>query len=140
MDDNQQRDLQAITLAVMQLLDTWELDGAQIQRLLCLPADFRTRTLAKVRMGHQSLPDDPQVLVRANLLLRIADALRTAYPRNPRMSGRWIRQPHRRFGSRTPLTILLDDGEPGLVSVLSELDCTFSWDMTGSQAASSAPG
>ena len=79
------------------------------------------------------LPDDPAVLRRARYLLRISDALRTTYPLNPRMSGRWVRQGHRRFGRRSPLSIILRDGESGLIAVLSELDCTFSWDLTGSK-------
>ena len=63
----------------------------------------------------------------------------TTYPMNPRMSGRWVRQGHRRFGRRTPLSIILNDGESGLIAVLAELDCTFSWDLTGSMANTSRP-
>ena len=85
------------------------------------------------------LPDDPVVLRRARYLLRIADALRTTYPRNPRMSGRWVRQGHRRFGRRSPLSMILRDGESGLIAVLSELDCTFSWDLTGSTSSGYTP-
>ena len=70
---------------------------------------------------------------------RIADALRTTYPRNPRMSGRWVRQGHRRFGRRSPLSMILRDGESGLIAVLSELDCTFSWDLTGSKSMGYRP-
>jgi len=58
--------------------------------------------------------------------------LRTTYPCNPEMAGRWIRMRHRRFRNKTPLHMLLNEGETGLIAVLSELDCTFSWDLTGS--------
>jgi hypothetical protein len=128
----QQQALGDITRAVMTLLDSWQLDAREIQSVLCLPEKTRARALNKFREGTDTLPDDPVVLRRAGYLLRISDALRTTYPMNPRMSGRWVRQGHRRFGRRTPLSIILNDGESGLIAVLSELDCTFSWDLTGS--------
>lgn len=134
MSEQQQQALSEITQAVMQLLDSWQLDTREIQGILCLPDKMRVRALNKFREGTEVLPDDPAVLRRAGYLLRIADALRTTYPMNPRMSGRWVRQGHRRFGKRTPLSIILSDGESGLIAVLSELDCTFSWDLTGSTA------
>ena len=130
----QQQALGEITRAVMGLLDSWQLETREIQGVLCLPEKMRTRALNKFREGTDVFPDDPAVLRRAGYLLRISDALRTTYPMNPRMSGRWVRQGHRRFGRRTPLSIILNDGESGLIAVLSELDCTFSWDLTGSTA------
>jgi hypothetical protein len=138
MNDAKQQALTDITRAVMQLLDGWKLDTAQMQAILALPSDVRARAFQRFREGATALPDDPAVLRRANYLLRIADSLRTTYPLNPEMSGRWIRQPHRRFGKRSPLSIILNEGESGLIAVLSELDCTFSWDLTGSKAVSSS--
>jgi hypothetical protein len=131
-DDQLQARLQ-ITQAVMGLLDSWELDTEQMQNILCLPSNVRARAFHKFREGDEAFPDDETTLRRASYLLRIADALRTTYPRNPKMSGRWIKQAHRRFGRRTPLSIIMQDGEGGLIAVLSELDCTFSWDLTGSK-------
>jgi hypothetical protein len=140
MNETQSNALNDITQAVMSLLDSWQLDSREIQCVLNLPETVRARALNKYREGTASLPEDPVVLRRAGYLLRIADALRTTYPLNPRMSGRWVRQGHRRFGKRTPLSIMLRDGESGLIAVLSELDCTFSWDLTGSKAAGYQPG
>ena len=133
MSDTQAQARSDITQAVMALLDSWQLDSSEIQQVLSLPSNMRTRALNKFREGTDSLPEDPTVLRRAGYLLRISDALRTTYPLNPRMSGRWVRQGHRRFGRRSPLSIILRDGESGLIAVLSELDCTFSWDLTGSK-------
>lgn len=131
-DATQKQALVDVTQAVMGLLDSWQLDTREIQGILSLPETVRARALNKYREGDAALPDDPAVLRRAHYLLRIADALRTTYPLNPRMAGRWVRQGHRRFGRRSPLSIILRDGESGLIAVLSELDCTFSWDLTGS--------
>lgn len=139
MSEQQQQALSHITQAVMNLLDSWKLDTREIQAVLSLQQNVRARALNKFRDGSDVLPDDPEVLRRAGYLLRISDALRTAYPMNPRMSGRWVRQGHRRFGRRTPLSIILSDGESGMIAVLSELDCTFSWDLTGSIATSHRP-
>jgi len=139
MMSEQQQALSEVTRAVMGLLDSWQLDTREIQGVLSLPEKMRTRALNKFREGADVFPDDPTVLRRAGYLLRISDALRTAYPMNPRMSGRWVRQGHRRFGRRTPLSIILNDGEGGLIAVLAELDCTFSWDLTGSTATTYRP-
>jgi len=138
-DQKQTEALNDITQAVMGLLDSWQLDTQEIQGVLCLPENVRVRALNKFREGTDMLPDDPKVLRRAGYLLRISDALRTTYPLNPRMAGRWVRQGHRRFGRRSPLSIILRDGESGLIAVLSELDCTFSWDLTGSQSMGYRP-
>jgi hypothetical protein len=136
---DQKQALDDITQAVMGLLDSWQLDSREIQAVLCLPENVRTRALNKFRDGSDALPEDPAILRRAGYLLRIADALRTTYPLNPRMAGRWVRQGHRRFGRRSPLSIIMRDGESGLIAVLSELDCTFSWDLTGSKSMGYRP-
>ena len=139
MSEQQQQALGEITQAVMGLLDSWQLDTREIQGVLCLSEKVRVRALNKFRDGSDVFPDEPAVLRRAGYLLRIADALRTTYPMNPHMSARWVRQGHRRFGKRTPLSIILRDGESGLIAVLSELDCTFSWDLTGSTSMGYRP-
>lgn len=136
MDSTKQRALRDLTQAVMNLVDAWGLQTREAQELLGLPDKVRARSFNKFREGRESLPDDPHVLRRANYLLRISESLRTSFPRNPEMGGRWIRQPHRRFGRRTPLSLILGSGESGFIAVLSEVDCTFSWDLTGSRAVS----
>jgi hypothetical protein len=136
MDSTKQQALRDLTQAVMNLVDAWGLETREVQELLGLPDKVRARSFNKFREGREVLPDDPHVLRRANYLLRISESLRTSFPRNPEMGGRWIRQPHRRFGRRTPLSIILGSGESGYIAVLSEVDCTFSWDMTGSKAVS----
>ncbi|MGD2117044.1 MAG: DUF2384 domain-containing protein [Chromatiales bacterium] len=130
--DTQSNAIADLSRAVVQLLESWAIETRDMQSLLALPENYRARKFNKLREGQEVLPDDEKVLRRAGYLLRISDALRTTYPCNPEMAGRWIRMRHRRFGRRTPLHIILNDGESGLIAVLSELDCTFSWDLTGS--------
>ncbi|MGV6827021.1 MAG: DUF2384 domain-containing protein [bacterium] len=137
MSEAQRDPMLDVTIAVMNLLDEWKLNTAQLQAILALPENVRARSFNKFREGREALPAEPIVVRRAQYLLRIADALRTAYPMNPKMKGTWIHQRQRRFGRRTPLTMILEGGEAGLSAVLSELDCTFSWDCTGSKPVTS---
>jgi hypothetical protein len=136
MEPKKRRALGDLTQAVMDLADAWGLQTREIQEMLALPDKVRARSFQQFREGRAVFPDDPEVLRRANYLLRISESLRTSFPRNPEMGGRWIRQPHRRFGRRSPLSIILGSGESGFIAVLSEVDCTFSWDLTGSKAVS----
>lgn len=121
-----------LTKATMSVLDSWKLGSEEMCRILGLPDQVRARGFQKFR-SHQPFPDEPAVVRRADYVLRIAGALRTSYPTNPHMGQRWLRQKHRRLGA-TPLTVLLQGGEDGLVTVLAELDCTFGWDLSGSKA------
>lgn len=133
MTDVKKSALADITRTVMAIFDSWGLETKEMQTLLALPENVRARAFNKFREGSASFPAETDVLRRAQYIIRIGDALRTTYPRNPRMGERWIRQRHRRFGGRTPLSVILNGGERGMVSVLSEVDCTFSWDLTGSK-------
>jgi hypothetical protein len=46
----------------------------------------------------------------------------------------WVKRANKQFNKRSPIAVMVEDGESGLISVLSHLDCTFAWDMTGSKA------
>ena len=122
--------LMRTTSATMQVLDSWHLDTSQMQTLLAMPSTVRARAFNGFRRG-TPFPDNPVVKRRADYILRISDALRTTFPTNPNMAGRWIRQGHRRFGQNTPLSVMLQ-GEDGLIAILAQLDCTFAWDLSGS--------
>lgn len=130
MSDDKTDARMELTRATMSVLDNWKLNSSEMQAVLALPPKVGARAFNKFRQD-TPFPDEEQVLRRVNYVLRIADALRTTFPRNPEMGGRWIRQANRRLG-RSPLSVMLE-GESGLISVLSELDCTFAWDLTGSQ-------
>ena len=122
-----------LTQKVMQSLDDWGLSAAEQLSVLDLPEDIRSR---KLRSFHQDLPfpEDPNVEYRVVRLLGIIDALRTSYPKNPLMGGRWMKTPHKRFKNKTPIQAMLDDGNNGVTAVLAELDCTYAWDLSGSLA------
>jgi uncharacterized protein (DUF2384 family) len=133
-DNVKQETLVQLTRAVMQVLESWGLSSIQMRAALTLPESVGAATFHRYREGQEALPEDGDVLRRAQYMLRIADALRTTYPRNPEMAAHWIRRGHRRMGRKTPLQVITAGDEAGIIAVLSELDCTFSWDMTGSKA------
>ena len=121
-----------LTKATMSILDSWKLGLDEMRIVLGLPESVRARSFQKFR-SHEPFPDGDDIDRRVDYLLKIAGALRTSYPTNPSMAGRWLRQKHRRLG-RAPLSILLEGREDSLIAVLAELDCTFSWDLSGSKA------
>ena len=120
------------TQKVMNALDDWGLSGEQILAVLDFPETERSRHLAKYRKD-TAFPDDEKVICRVTFLLGIIDALRTTYPRNLQMGARWMAQPHVRLQNRCPLQAMLEDGETGVVAVLSELDCAYAWELSGSK-------
>lgn len=122
---------QALTEAMMWLMEQWGVDGSGQISLLGLPTGTRTRHLKRFQEG-EPLPDDPKVVDHCMDLLAIHEALRTTYPLNPMMGAHWMRTPHRRFDNRTPLGMMLERGRDGIADVLSHLDCSYSWDQTDS--------
>ena len=119
------------TLKIMAAVDDWGLSGEQIIAVMDLPEGQRTRHLQKFR-SNTPFPDSEQINLRIASLVGIVDALRTSYPRNVKMGARWMNMPHRRFQKRTPVRVMLEDGEQGVIAVLSELDCAYAWELTGS--------
>ena len=121
----------AATLKIMGAVDEWGLTGDQIIAVIDLPESQRSRHLQKFR-DDTPFPDSEQINLRMASLLGIVDALRTSYPRNLKMGARWMNMPHRRFQKRTPVRTMLEDGQVGVIAVLSELDCAYAWALTGS--------
>ncbi len=122
-----------VTRGVMNMLDAWKLSSRDIITLLDLPDSVRSRNVGRFRKD-LPFPDEPQVMKRIDYLLRISDALRTYFPRNSQMRSLWMRKANRHFHRQAPLARMVEGGENGLVSVLTHLDCTYAWDMTGSKA------
>ncbi len=123
----------AETYRTISLLESWGLAAHQMQTLLQLPASVKPRDLARFRDA-EPFPDDPVVNRRMGYLLRIEDALHTYFPRNPEMRTLWVKRGNKQFGKKAPVAVMIEDGESGLIAVLSHLDCTFAWDLTGSRA------
>lgn len=128
-----------LTRRTMELLEGWGLSARDILTILRLPESVKARTIARFRED-EPFPDDPTVNRRVAYLMRIEQALHTYFPRNPEMRSLWVKRGNRQFGKRAPIAVMVDEGEPGLISVLSHLDCTFAWDLTGSKTEYSQRG
>ena len=111
---------------VVNMLDDWGIKPSDQVNVLALPDGTPTRML---RRYHEDtpLPDDPDVLMRVEHLLGIADALRTTFPRNASIGLIWLKQPCKRLRRRRPLDIMIEDGLSGLIAVRTHLDCSFAW-------------
>jgi len=121
-----------LTRGILNMLDDWEVDAKDQLTLLGLK-DVPAREVKRLR-DSRPLPDEPEVMQRVEHLISIADALRTTYPFSRRMGKLWMHKPNRKFRQRTPIAMMVEDGIVGIISVRSYLDCSFSWDMSGSKA------
>ena len=117
-----------ITRLIIALLDSWELADSEQIFLLGLPEGTRSRVVRGFRRD-TPLPEDPVVQERVEHLAGIADALRTSYPMNPSAGAQWMQKPHRRFGNRAPVAVMLEDGLDGILAVRVHLDCAYDWEM-----------
>ena len=116
----------ALTQGIINLLDHWGVDPEGQVAILALPAGTRPGAIRQFRKN-TAFPDDPGVMERIEHLLGIADALRTAHPRNANMDAIWMNRPNRLFDQRTPLDVMLEDGLSGVVAVRVQLDCAYDW-------------
>jgi hypothetical protein len=120
----------AITRGTMNLFESWGLETEEMMALLDMQG--KPRHFTQYRFS-KPFPNEPALMRRIEYLIRIDDALRTTYPTNPTMGKRWLRQRSHKFNKLSPLSMMIGDGETGLIYVLSRLDCTFAWDQSGSK-------
>ncbi|WP_455204303.1 antitoxin Xre/MbcA/ParS toxin-binding domain-containing protein [Kaarinaea lacus] len=125
---NDDRDAQ-LAHSIMVLLDSWGVSSKDKIKILDFPVSPRLRSMRQYYQG-KALPDDPQVMVRVEHIIGIADALRTSYPLNEKMPAYWLNQNNKRFGNRTPLTCMLEDGLDGIVAVRVHVDCAYDWEIS----------
>lgn len=117
----------SITRQVMQVLCDWSLSASQQAEVLAMPQGTRSRHMHQYKED-EPFPEHPELDVRVEHILGIADALRTSYPRNLEMGAYWMRQANKkRFNNRAPLQCILDDGLEGLLAVRIHLDCAYDW-------------
>lgn len=111
---------------VVNVLDDWGIKASDQLNMLALPEGTSTHMLKRYVNG-TPLPDKPEIMLRVEHLLGIADALRTTFPRNSQVALIWLKQPCKRLRRRRPMDIILEGGLSGLITVRTHLDCSFAW-------------
>jgi len=122
----------ALSRTIVELLDNWGVNGADMVTLLGLPAETKARALLRY-YENTALPNSPDINERIDHLLGIADALRTSNPRNAAAASIWLHSVNYRFENRTPLEAMIQDGIGGLLAVRTHLDCAYDWNLSGSR-------
>lgn len=114
-----------LTERVMELFDEWGIGKREQMTLLGLKG--KERMLTQFKYG-TPVPDEQPVLQRVRHLVGIGDALFHNFPRAKAGGAVWLRNTNKYLTKRPPLTIMLEDGIPGLKQVWTNLDCTQGWD------------
>lgn len=110
----------ALARQVMKLFELWALSTVDQAALLGLSPDSRS-ALSRYRKG-DPLAGNRDMLERAGHLLAIHKALRILFPHNRDLVYRWVGAPNRRFGGRSPLDVMREQGYLGIVAVRRYLD------------------
>lgn len=110
---------------VMSLFEEWDIGKKEQMKLLGVTG--KERMLTQFRHG-APIPDEQSVLQRVRHLIGIGDALFHNFPRSRSGGAIWLRHTNKYLCKRPPLTIMLEDGIPGLKQVWVNLDCTQGWD------------
>lgn len=132
-----QEDRVHLTRSIMGILESWGIDTSDQIAILALPDGTTVRAMRRFQMD-TPFPDNADTLERIEHLIGIADALRTTFPRNPQMGPLWMHRRHKRFRSRTPIALMVEDGLEGVIAVRTYLDCSFAWASSGSSAGPGA--
>lgn len=103
----------ALTRKVLEVLGAWHVEPMEQGQLLGLPAKDAGRRFRRYRAG-APLPDDREIWTRVALLLRIENAASQLFPHSTLSANLWVTSPNRRFGGRTPLALMLDEGLEGI--------------------------
>lgn len=109
-----------LTKMVLRLFDLWQLTSSDQASMLGLSTVGRT-TVSRYRNGKSIFAINDDLLGRAGHLLGIHKSLRIIFPHNKDLAYRWVTQPNKKFGGKTPLEVM-KQGYEGLLSVRRYLD------------------
>lgn len=130
-------EMKVISGRVVGYLDSWQLSAEEMLSILGV-SDIKPRHLPQYRKMDKAFEQTEEVMQRIDHVVGIADALRTTFPHSDTMRLRWLRQPHRRFRKKTPLSLILNTGVNGLLRVRVEVDCAYGYAINDAMAAAAA--
>ena len=126
MIDLTQNEQVALTVRIMEILDSWGMSSAEIISLIALPDKTPTRALRRYR-ENTAFPISPELEERISHIIGITEALRTSYPHNPHMGKMWMRQRSKKLNNQIPVQIVIEKGLEGVIEVRKHLDCSYDW-------------
>jgi hypothetical protein len=121
-----ENDLLVLGRKVMEILDDWPLSDRDRMNLLGFDETIKERYITRFRNGSAPFPAEDEQVERVRHLLGIQRALQETFPLNSRMPGFWINNFQRSLKG-IPMSIMLEDGLPGMYRVWRSLDCTANW-------------
>lgn len=105
---------------LMRLFEHWKLSTTDQLELLGMSPKSRN-LLSKYRKG-EPIPAGRDVLDRAGYLLSIHKSLRTLFPFDQDAVYQWPHIRNRAFEGRTPLEVMREEGQLGLIKVAWHLE------------------
>lgn len=114
-----------LAVFVTDILSEWKLTPEESLALLGMPEGSKPRELSRFKRG-TPLPQDETILLHAQHILGIQEALHVVFPLNRNMPLFWLTHRNKQLGG-IPLRIMLDDGLHGMGRVWGTLDCTQNW-------------
>ena len=106
---------------VLNVFRHWGVPSSAHPVLLGLPQDTSARALLKIQQG-SPLPNEADLVIRAQILLKIYRGVQTLFPGNPNMANYWVTTDSYQFNNRSPLEIMYDEGIAGMQSILDHIN------------------
>ncbi|QEL26982.1 DUF2384 domain-containing protein (plasmid) [Bosea sp. F3-2] len=104
--------------AFLNIARVWELDFAEVRKLLGMPAAAEFQTWYDAARGEEPLTLETDVLLRISAVLGVYQSLRVLYGSEHEGAG-WLRGVNRAnpFNGKPPMELVLSGFEPGLMDV-----------------------
>jgi hypothetical protein len=106
---------------VLNVFRHWQVPSTAHAVLLGLPQDTSARALLKIQQG-SALPNEADLVIRAQLILKIYRGALTLFPGNPTMANYWVTTDSYQFNNRSPLEVMHDEGLAGMQSILDHIN------------------
>ena len=106
---------------VLNVFRHWGVPAPAHAVLLGLPQDRSARALLKIQQG-SALADEPALIARAEIILKIYRGVQTLFPGNSNMANYWISTESYQFNHHSPLEVMYDEGLAGMQTVLNHIN------------------
>jgi len=121
VDINSPESRKTLAKMMIKLFDHWGLETSDRLELLGIDADCQG-ILDQFRSGEVALHETGETMERVSWLLTIHKSLGTAYPYNRDLVYRWVTAKNQRYGGKTPLEIMKQEGLTGIKKIAVYLE------------------